>query len=212
MGRELQPKCKQCRRVRQKLFLRGERCFSSKCAMVKRNFPPGLHGPKQAQGERLSGYGKQLREKQKCKKTYGILERQLHLYYEKALASKKVNNEVALYRLLELRLDNVVYRAGFAKSRNSARQLVNHGHFCVNSKRVDIPSYQVDLKDKISINLNSQKSPAFANLSESLKNKESVYWLLADDKELSIKLTDLPDPFKIVPEFSLKDIIEFYSR
>jgi len=212
MARELEPKCKQCRRQGEKLFLKGERCNSSKCAIVKRNYIPGLHGPKQAgRPPRLTGYGTQLREKQKAKKSYRILEKQFKNYYQKAMnqAGETGDN---LYKLLEMRLDNVIYRSGFATSKNLARQLVNHGHFEVNGQKVSIPSYQIKIKDKITIKANSQKNKAFENLAETLKNAESPQWLNIDVKELLITVVDEPNLKAAPVGLDLKAIIEFYSK
>ena len=167
MARNLSSKCKQCRRAGQKLFLKAERCTTAKCSMVKRNFPPGAHGIK-GYG-RLTDYGNQLREKQKAKKIYRILEQQFRNYILKANQAK-ANSEKILIELLEMRFDNVIYRAGFAKSRDLARQLINHNHFLVNGKRIDIPSYQVRIGDLISIKAKSSKLKFFSNLNEQIKN------------------------------------------
>lgn len=212
MARQISPKCKLCRREGTKLFLKGERCFGSKCAATRRNYVPGMHGPKIGKGgTRLSGYGAQLREKQKAKRTYRILERQFFKYFE-AASKKKGNTTSFLFAQLEMRLDNVIYRAGFVSSRDLARQLVNHGHFQVNGKRMDIPSYQVKIKDKITIRPLSAKITAFQNLSETLVNKEVAEWLLVDPKELSVTVIGLPELEKAKPNFDLRAIIEFYSR
>ena len=161
MGKNLDNKCKQCRRLGEKLFLKGERCNSPKCAMVKRNYPPGFHGPKGR--KRQTDYGLQLAEKQKVKKQYNILEKQLRLTLTKA--EKRTGDAGKnLLRLLELRLDNAIYRLGFASSRVQARQLVNHGHFTVNGKKVNIPSYQVREGEVIQVKERSQKSKAFKEL------------------------------------------------
>ena len=212
MARNLSAKCKQCRREGTKLFLKGERCFSSKCAMVKRNYLPGLHGPKNAgRPPRLTSYGTQLREKQKAKRTYRLLEDQFHGYFEKAIRKAGDTGE-NLFSLLEMRLDNAIYRAGFTTSRDAARQLINHGHFLVNGKKVDIPSYQVKIKDKITIKKKSLESPVLAGLAERLKDKEISNWLAIDLKTLEITVIDEPKLEKDAVNFDLKLIIEFYSR
>jgi len=212
MGRDIKAKCKQCRRVGTKLFLKGDRCSTSKCAIVKRNYIPGMHGTKIGKaGTRLTGYGIQLQEKQKAKKTYRILEKQFSNYFKKAINTKGDTAEV-LYRFLELRVDNVVFRGGFASSRDKARQIVNHGLLFVNGKKVNIPSYQVRLKDKITIKKEAQAKKIFEGLSESLQGKEVAEWLLVDPKELAITVIDLPSLKKTKPNFDLKAIIEFYSR
>ncbi|MCK5492879.1 MAG: 30S ribosomal protein S4, partial [Candidatus Omnitrophica bacterium] len=148
MARDLSAKCKKCRREGKKIFLKGERCFSMKCAMIKRPYAPGQHGQSRRMG--LSEYGIQLREKQKVKRTYGLLEKQFRKYYDMA-SSMKGNTGVLLSTLLERRMDNVVYRLGLAESRNHARQLVNHGHFLLNGIKTDIPSCLLKEGDVISI-------------------------------------------------------------
>ncbi|MBI5254744.1 30S ribosomal protein S4 [Candidatus Falkowbacteria bacterium] len=212
MGRNLDPQCKQCRREGLRLFLKGDRCNTQKCAMVKRNFAPGVHGPKQGSGgASLTGYGVQLRAKQKAKRVYNILEAQFAKYYEKAV-SKRGNSEDELFRLLECRLDNVIYRLGLGSSRRQARQLVNHGHFQVNGKKVTIPSFQVKINDVISIKEKSKKSPILQQLLETRQNKEPVDWLDFDAKEETGKVTGMPSLEKQKPAFDIKAIIEFYSR
>lgn len=211
MGRELLSKCKLCRREGQKLFLKGERCNSSKCAIVKRNYVPGIHGPKQGNRTRLTGYGTQLREKQKARRTYRIMEKQFKNYFDAAIKKKGETGE-NLYTLLEMRFDNAVYRAGFADSRDKARQKIRHGHFQINGQKVDIPSYQLKIKDKITIKEASRKRAPFVNLSETLKNKEYPEWLTVDLKELSFTVIDKPNLEKAPPSFDLKLITEFYSR
>ncbi|MFH0780241.1 MAG: 30S ribosomal protein S4 [Parcubacteria group bacterium] len=214
MARDLNPKCKQCRREGVKLFLKGDRCFGSKCAIVKRNFIPGMHGEKQGRGGsgRMTGYGMQLREKQKAKRTYRILERQFRNYFKKAVRRKGDTRSI-LFSLLEKRLDNAVYRAGFAANRDQARQLVNHGHFTVNGKKVTIPSFQVDIKDKIGIRPSSlAKMESFKTLGERLKGKEIPEWLAVEPKELTAVVVGEPSLEKNRPNFDLKQITEFYSR
>ena len=209
MARDLNPKCKQCRRAGQKLILKGDRCNSPKCSMVKRNFPPGIHGSK-GYG-RLTDYGVQMREKQKAKKTYRLLEKQLKNYFLKASKSK-TNTEKLLWQLLEMRLDNVIYRSAFAKSRDLARQLITHGHFLIDGKRVDIPSYQVKIGDLITIKEKSEKTKIFSNLKEQLKKVEPISWLSIEPNKLEIKVVDKPELPEAKGEFSLKLVIEFYSK
>lgn len=211
MGRNLSAKCKQCRREGAKLFLKGERCNSSKCAMVKRNYIPGVHGVKLGRGSRLTGYGTQLREKQKAKRTYRILEKQFQGYYQKAIV-KKGNTADYLFGLLEMRLDNVVFRAGFCDSRDLARQIIRHGHVLVNGKKVNIPSYQLKIKDKLTIKPTSLKKTQFLELGEKIKNKQVPDWLNVEAKELSATVIDIPSLAKNEPSFDLKQVIEFYSR
>ena len=209
MGKNLDNKCKQCRRLGEKLFLKGDRCNSPKCAMVKRNYPPGFHGPKGR--KRQSDYGLQLAEKQKVKKQYNILEKQLRLTMDQA---QKTTGDAGknLLRLLELRLDNAVYRLGFATSRVQARQLVNHGHFTVNGKKVNIPSYRVREGEVIQIKDRSQKSKAFKELSEKLKNQETPSWLNLNAKELSGKVLHEPKEGDLRLNIDTQMIIEYYSR
>lgn len=209
MARNLDPKCKQCRRAGQKLFLKGDRCNSAKCAMVKRNFPPGAHGSK-GYG-RLTDYGVQLREKQKAKTIYRLLEQQFRNFFVKAQKSKG-NTEEVLMQLLEMRLDNVIYRAGFAKSRNLARQLVSHGHFLVNGKKVNVPSYQVKVGSIISIADRSFKNKLFTNIKGQVKKSENISWLTLDTEKLEIKIVEKPKLEETKGEFDPKLIIEFYSR
>lgn len=209
MARLLSAKCKQCRREGQKLFLKAERCNSPKCAMVKRNFPPGAHGAKGY--PRLSGYGQQMREKQKVKRVYRILETALENYFAKASKSKG-NTEEVLLQLLEMRLDNVFYRMGFAKSRDLSRQIISHNHIFVNNKKVNIPSYQLKVGDIISLGADAVKKKLFSNLKEQIKNKESLSWLHLDPDKLEIKVTGKPTLADNKAEFDLKLVIEFYSK
>jgi len=203
-------KCKICRREGTKLFLKGERCYSAKCSFIKRKYPPGIHGPKGYQ--KLSDYGRQLREKQKLKRMYGILERQLKVYYKKAIKLTG-NAEENLLRILEQRLDNVIYRAGFASSRSQARQIVNHGHIRVNGRRVNIPSFQVKPNDEITL---KPESKIIKKIKENLgKNKERVKipeWLALDENKLSIKVLRKPSTDDFIKDLDVKSIIEFYSR
>jgi small subunit ribosomal protein S4 len=177
--------------------------------MVKRNFPPGIHGSK-GYG-RLTDYGIQLKEKQKAKKIYRLMENQFKNYFFKAHKTKK-NTENILLQLLEMRLDNVIYRAGFAKSRNLARQLISHNHFLINDQKVNIPSYQVKVNDIIKLKEKSINSKAFANIKEQIKKNEPVSWLSIDPDKLEIKIVDKPSIDETKGEFDPKLIIEFYSR
>jgi len=209
MARNFKEKCKKCRRQGQKLFLKGERCLSPKCAMVKRNFPPGIHGIK-GYG-RLTDYGLQLREKQKAKHIYRLLEKQLKNYFQKA-SKAKGNTEQSFLQMLESRFDNILYRAGLAKSRDLARQLISHNHFLVNNKKVNIPSYQLKIGDIISLKEKSKKLKISANLKEQLKKTEPISWLTFDINKIEIKVTDKPKLEEMKGEFDPKLIIEFYSR
>src|SRR5678816_2504669 len=189
MARYIGPVCRLCRREGMKLFLKGERCYSEKCAIEKRNVPPGQHG--RARKAKMVGYGIQLREKQKVKRTYGVLENQFRRYFEAADRQKGITGELLL-QMLERRLDNVVYRTGFATSRAQARQLVRHGHFTVNGKKVDIPSYSVRLGDVVAVRQGSAENPAIAHAMEEVKGRGIPDWLLLDPAARSARISSLP--------------------
>lgn len=205
----LSPSCKLCRREGEKLFLKGERCYTSKCAIVKRKFPPGVHGVQRQ--PRMTEYGTQLRAKQKAKRTYGIMERQFVTYYKKAVA-KTEDSEQALKRLLEMRYDNVVYRLGFGISRSQARQLITHGHITINGKKVDVPSYQVKIGDVIAISNFSKDVPLFKGLVERLQQHTLPSWLSREKEVLSGKVLSMPTAEDMRDTIEAKQIIEFYSR
>ena len=209
MGRNLEPKCKQCRRVGEKLFFKGDRCNSPKCAMVKRNYPPGFHGPKGK--KRQTDFGLQLTEKQKGRKSYNLLEKQFKATFDKA-SSKKGDVGENLLRLLEMRLDTTIYRLGFAESRIKARQLVNHGHFRVNDKKVNIPSYTVNSGDIITIEEKSKKIKHFKELVEKIKKYQAPGWINLDQKGLSGKVLHEPNVKEIQSNINVQMIVEFYSR
>lgn len=201
--------CKQCRREGKKLFLKGDRCYTSKCAVTKRNSVPGVHGGKGK--PRLSGYGLQLREKQRAKRTYGLLERQFHLYYERSKAATGKTGEVML-QMLETRLDNVVYRSGFATSRKQARQLVSHGHFTLNGQPVDIASIQVKPSDVLAVKETKKDENYWKNLPPTENPNQAVpAWLTADRKALTIKVNQLPQIEMIGSDIQMNLIIELYS-
>lgn len=208
MARNLDPKCKRCRREGEKLFLKGEKCFSPKCPMVKRNYPPGMHGPKQHRARRTQ-YGIQLREKQKVKTIYAVLEKQFRNYVLKAMRISGDSGE-NLMAMLESRLDNIVYRLGFAQSRGIARQLVSHNHILVNNKSVNIPSYNVKVGDKVSIRAKSGKM--FENLDKSTQKSETPSWLECDLKGLEGKVLGIPVFDEVKQNLNIPLIIEFYSR
>ena len=210
MSKNLDSKCKQCRRIGEKLFLKGDRCSTAKCAITRRNYPPGVHGPKGSR-RKVSDYGLQLKEKQKAKKMYNLMEKQFRLTFEKA---KKQSGDAGenLFKLLEMRLDNVVYRLGFAASRNQARELVSHGHFLIKGKKVNIPSYCVKTGDIIKIKESSKKSKQFSALGEKLKKAETPGWLNLDAKELSGKVLHAPNFDDIRINVDARVIVEFYSR
>lgn len=209
MSKDLNPKCKLCRRAGEKLFLKGERCNTAKCAIVKRNYPPGFHGPKGKR--RLSDYGNQLAEKQKAKRQYNMLEKQFRLTFDKAKA-KQGNTAENFLKMLEMRLDNVVYRAGIAASRVQARQLINHGHFTVNGNRVNIPSYSTRSGDILKIKANKTDAKIFKNLGESLKQKQAPGWMNIDAKKIEVKVLHQPDMASINPNFNVQLIVEYYSK
>jgi len=201
--------CKKCRRTGQKLFLKGERCFSPKCAMVRRPYIPGIHG--RSLRRRISEYGRQLIEKQKIRFTYGISEKQLKNYF-KEIINQKGNKEELFVKKLESRLDNVVFRLGWASSRKSARQLVSHGHILVNGKKVDIPSFQVKKGDVIKIKEKSKQKKPFKDLSTLLKKYEPPRWLSLDKKKLEGKVKGEPTIEDMGKISELNMVIEYYSR
>ncbi len=208
MARYTSSACRQCRREGTKLFLKGEKCFSQKCAVGKRPTPPGQHG--QARQRKMSEYGTQLREKQKARRAYGVLETQFKRTYDRATTMKGVTGE-NLLQLLERRLDNVVYRAGMAASRAQARQLVNHGHFLVNGKKVDIPSYTVKSDDVITVRARSKEMEHFKAVREG-SSRILPKWLSLNADELTATVSALPARDDV--DFSLQEnmIVEFYSR
>ncbi len=210
MARNLDPKCKQCRRAGEKLFLKGERCFSSKCAMTKRNFPPGIHGAK-GYGRRLTDYGQHLKEKQKLSRIYSVMERQLRKYFKEAVKSSEASGG-QLLSLLERRLDNVIFRMGLANSRTQARQFVSHDLFKVNNKKINIPSYRVKAGDIITIR--KEKSTKKGLLAENLKNidkQEKTDWLDWSSKDNQGKIIELPQGDKIDIGVDMQMVVEFYS-
>jgi len=202
-------KCRVCRRSGEKLFLKGERCYTAKCGVVRRAYPPGQQG--KAKRVRLTDYGLQLREKQKIRRNYGLMEKQFVNYVEDAV-SQKGNSAEILLSALERRLDNVVYRAGLAPSRKSARLLVNHGHFKVNGKRMDIPSYQVKVGEIVTISESSRKNNYFKNISEQLTKMEVPSWMALDPKKLEIKIVSEPTSKEVMLVADIRPVIEYYSR
>lgn len=210
MARNLDPKCKRCRREGEKLFLKGERCFTQKCAVVKRNYPPGQHGPARSRG-RLSGFGVQLREKQKAQKLYNILEKQLRNYYLEANQKKGATGET-LIQLLELRLDNVVFRLSFAKSRSAARQLISHEHVLVNKQKVTIPSFRVKVGDVIAVAESAKKKKGFANLTKEINEEEIPKWFEVDPKGAKGEVVREPTVDDIGHKINTSLIVEYYSR
>jgi len=205
--------CKICRRLGAKLFLKGERCFSPKCAMVKRPYPPGKEGKRRKAAP--SEYAKQLKEKQKLRDYYNLRERQFKNYIKEILAKKtKTHDELAdlLIRKLESRLDSVVFRMGFARSRKSARQLVSHGHFLVNGKKVNIPSYQVKKGDVISLRLSSHNKAIFRDLPTILKKMRFPLWLKVDINKLEGEIIGFPTFKEAGLPIEISAVFEYYSR
>ena len=209
MARYIGPVCRLCRREGMKLFLKGERCYSEKCAIEKRNVPPGQHG--RSRKAKMVGYGVQLREKQKVKRTYGVLENQFRRYFEAADRQKGITGELLL-QSLERRLDNVVYRLGFATSRPQARQLVRHGHFTVNGKKVDIPSYPVRSGDTVAVRTDSVQNPTIQHAMEEVKGRGIPEWLTIDAGTLSGKVSQLPTRVQINLPVQEQLIVELYSK
>jgi len=207
MARYTGPACRLCRREGMKLFLKGERCYTDKCAIEKRNFPPGQHGKTRKQ--KLAGYGVQLREKQKVKRIYGVLEDQFRRYFEAADRTRGITGETLL-QLLERRFDNVVYRLGLATSRPQARQLVRHGHFLVNGKKVDIPSYSLRAGDVVTIKPTSTKSATIAHAIEEVKGRGIPGWLTFDGE--TGKIMSLPTREQINLPVQEQLIVELYSK
>lgn len=208
MARYTGPSCRLCRREGMKLYLKGERCYTDKCAIVRRNYAPGQHGQVR---RKLSEYGIQLREKQKARRIYGVLERQFRNYFELAERQPGATGE-NLLRLLERRLDNVVYRMGFASSRNEARQLVSHGHFTVNGRKVNIPSYLVKVGDVIAVKESSKEKPKFKDLAEMAAHRTPPAWLSVDAENMTGKVLAYPAREDIDVPISEHLIVELYSK
>jgi small subunit ribosomal protein S4 len=210
MARYIGPVCRQCRREGMKLFLKGERCFTDKCAIEKRNFPPGQHG--KARKPKIVGYGLQLREKQKAKRYYGVAEKQFRNLYEKAAGMKGVTGDNML-TMLERRLDNVIYRLGFGTSRRQSRQVVRHGHITVNGRRVDIPSYLVKMGDTVAIAEKSKKNAGILSSVEATASVPTPNWLDVDRQELSAKVVTNPQRSDLVQiQLNEQLIVELYSK
>ena len=202
-------KCRLCRREGEKLFLKGSRCFTEKCAFERRGYAPGEHGKDRRAKE--TSYGQQLRMKQKTRRIYGILEAQFRNYFAKAERSKGVTGE-ALLLLLERRLDNLVFRLGFAPSRSAARQLVRHRHFTVNERIVDIPSFEVRVGDEVRVRPGSKDVPLILGAIEASKGREMMSWLSADYEKLSGRILEYPTRANIPTKVSEQLIVELYSK
>jgi small subunit ribosomal protein S4 len=209
MARNLDAKCRQCRREGEKLFLKGEKCFTDKCAVERRAYAPGQHGQKS--GARLSDYGKQLREKQKVRRTYGILERQFRLIYAEAARSKGVTGE-RLLQILESRLDTVAYRMGFGASRAEARQIVRHNGITVNGKRVNVPSYNVRPGDVIEVAPKAKEQLRIKAAAEAAAARNVPEWMEVDAKALKGTFKALPARADLPQTINEHLIIELYSK
>jgi small subunit ribosomal protein S4 len=200
--------CRICRRENTKLFLKGDRCYANKCSFERRAHAPGQHGHRRG---KLSEYGLQLREKQKVKRSYGLLEKQFRSVFEKAERQKGVTGANLLI-LLERRLDNIVYRMGFAASRNQARQLVCHGHFLINGRKVDIPSYLVRSGDLVSLKVKSHKSANIVESLETVARRGIPDWLEMDKANFEGRVKELPTREDLSPQISEQLIVELYSK
>ena len=209
MARNLDAKCRQCRREGEKLFLKGEKCFTDKCAVERRSYAPGQHGQKS--GQRLSDYGKQLREKQKIRKIYGVLERQFRKTYAAASRSKGVTGE-RLLQLLETRLDSVAYRMGFGASRTESRQLVRHNGIHVNGKRVNIPSYQVRPGDVVEVAEKAKAQLRIKAAAEAAESRGVPDWMEVDAKALKGTFKALPTRPELPSSINESLVIELYSK
>ncbi len=208
MARNLEPKCRQCRREGEKLFLKGDKCFSSKCGIERRNYPPGQHGQKKS---RISDYGVQLREKQKVRRIYGLLERQFRIIYKDADRMRGVTGE-NLLQLIESRLDNVAYQMGFGSSRSESRQVVRHNCILVNGRRVNIPSYQVLPGDIVEV---ADKAKNFLRIKSSLQSAEQrgfPAWLDVDVKTMKGKYKMKPERSELSSTINESLIVELYSK
>ncbi len=209
MGRYTGPRCRLCRREGKRLYLKGARCYTSKCALERRNYPPGMHGQRRA--GKPSEYGIQLRAKQQMRRIYGVSERQFRNYFRRAVRQKGITGEILL-QLLERRLDNVVYRLGFASSRAEARQLVSHRHIMVNGRIVNIPSYLVREGDVISVKPRSRGIQPIQNAINAAMGRPQVPWLEVDYDQLTGRVLSLPTRDQIDTQVDERLVVEFYSR
>ncbi|MBE0669723.1 MAG: 30S ribosomal protein S4 [Anaerolineales bacterium] len=218
MAKLLSPVCKLCRREGEKLFLKGERCFTPKCSFDKRSFAPGQHGRTAGRGGgkgmgtgRASDFARQLRAKQKARRIYGVLERQFRRYYDTAIARSGVTG-LNILQILESRLDNVVFRLGFASSRSQARLLVSHGHFTVNGRRTDVPSMLLSEGDIVAIREGSSKLSYFKDLSVYTEKRNAPSWLSRDIKSMAGSVARMPERAEIDGSLDEQLIVEYYSR
>ena len=208
MAKYIGSKCRQCRREGGKLYLKGEKCFTAKCPVENRPFPPGQHGQRR---QRLSDYATQLREKQKLRRIYGVLERQFRNYYNEAARLKGSTGE-NLLQLLEGRLDNVVYRMGFSSSRTEARQLVRHNAISVNGKRVNIPSYQVQPEDVVTVNEKARKQIRVQSALDLAQQRGFADWIDVDIKKMQGVYKSRPERTELPPDINEHLVVELYSK
>lgn len=208
MAKDLQAYCRKCRREGQKLFLKGARCYTHKCAVTRREYAPGQHGAKRA---KLSNYGLQMREKQKLKRMYGMLERQFRNYFGKAAQAKGVTGHTLL-QMLERRLDNVIFQMGFASSRGQGRQMVSHGYVWVNNRRVNIPSYLVKKDDEVQMRFQKKGEKLVKENIEAGKSRTIPGWLSVDGAQYKAKILRLPVREDVQAAISEQLIVELYSR
>jgi small subunit ribosomal protein S4 len=211
MARNTGPVCKLCRREGEKLFLKGERCYTPKCAMEKRAYPPGEHGRFSGRPNRQSDYSLQLRAKQKAKRIYGVFERQFRRYFRDAQKRTGLTG-LNLLQILESRLDNVVYRLGYADSRSQARQLVNHGHFMLNGRRNDVASTTLRAGDAITVREQSKQNEYFKTLKQLEETRTPPAWVEQDINNLSGRVIRLPERAEIDGNLNEQLIVEYYSR
>ena len=212
MARYIGPSCKLCRREGVKLYLKGEKCYTEKCAFERRSYPPGQHGKDSSFRRRKSSdYAVQLREKQKTRRIYGVLERQFRRYFHEAERRTGLTGENLLI-VLETRLDNVVYRLGLADSRSQARQLVSHGHFTVNGRKTNIPSFLVTTSDEVAVRVESRRSTYFKERKDLLGKREVPAWLSLNEESLDARMLALPTRQEIDVPVTEQLIVEFYSR
>jgi small subunit ribosomal protein S4 len=209
MGRYIDPSCRLCRRERQKLFLKGTKCFTEKCPVERRGYPPGQHG--QTRRQKISEYGVQLREKQKIRRMYGLQESQFHTYFVRALAQPGRTGE-NLVKILERRLDNVVFRLGFAPSRKSGRQLIGHRHIMVNSRVVNIPSFLLNAGDVIQIIEKSKKMETIHSSMKRMKDSSMLPWLSLDKAAMSGTFLNVPERADIPLNANEQLVVELYSK
>ncbi len=212
MARYIEPVCKLCRREGEKLFLKGERCFTPKCAFERRSYAPGQHGQARfGRQRRASDYSRQLRAKQKARRIYGVLEKQFRRYFQMATKTRGITGLILL-QILETRLDNIVYRMGYAANRAQARQMVSHGHFVVNDRKTNIPSMVLKEGDVLNVREESRKNGLFKDMTELAEKSNCALWLERDLKNLSGRVLRMPERGEIDGNLDEQLIVEYYSR